>query len=141
MNHLQPIKVETLIDAPVEKVWIFWTQPQHLTEWTFASSDWHVPYAENDLKVDGKFKTTMAAKDGSMQFDFEGIYGVVDAHKRIAYQLADGRQVDITFEEINGQTKVTEVFDPENQNPIEMQKEGWQSILNNFKKYAEEHAW
>lgn len=141
MSYKQPIKVETLINAPVEKVWTFWTQPQHLTQWTFASSDWHVPYAENDLKVDGKFKTTMAAKDGSAQFDFEGIYSEITEYKRIGYSLADGRQVEITFEETDGQTKVTEIFDPENQNPVEMQKEGWQSILNNFKTYTEENRW
>ena len=139
MDNRQSITIEATVNAPVEKVWAFWTQPQHIIKWTFASDDWHVPYAENDLKVDGKFKTTMAAKDGSMQFDFEGIYSVVNEHKLIAYALADGRQVKITFEEIDGQTQLTETFDPEEQHPIEMQKEGWQSILNNFKKYTEEN--
>ncbi|NTE05760.1 polyketide cyclase [Agrobacterium tumefaciens] len=139
MDNRQSITIEATVNAPVEKVWAFWTQPQHITKWTFASGDWHVPYAENDLKVDGKFKTTMAAKDGSMQFDFEGIYSIVNEHKLIAYELADGRQVKITFEEIDGQTQLTETFDPEDQHPIEMQKEGWQSILNNFKKYTEEN--
>jgi len=139
MDHMQSITINAIVNAPVEKVWAFWTQPQHIIKWTFASDDWHVPYAENDLKVNGKFKTTMAAKDGSMQFDFEGIYSIVNENKLIAYELADGRQVKITFEENDGQTQLTETFDPEDQHPIEMQKVGWQSILNNFKKYTEEN--
>ena len=139
MDHMQSITINAMVNAPVEKVWAFWTQPQHIIKWTFASDDWHVPYAENDLKVNGKFKTTMAAKDGSMQFDFEGIYSIVNENKLIAYELADGRQVKITFEENDGQTQLTETFDPEDQHPIEMQKVGWQSILNNFKKYTEEN--
>lgn len=139
MDHMQSITINAMVNAPVEKVWAFWTQPQHIIKWTFASDDWHVPYAENDLKVNGKFKTTMAAKDGSMQFDFEGIYSIVNENKLIAYELADGRQVKITFKENDGQTQLTETFDPEDQHPIEMQKVGWQSILNNFKKYTEEN--
>ncbi|WP_369818104.1 SRPBCC family protein [Pedobacter sp. R20-19] len=139
MDHMQSITINAIVNAPVEKVWAFWIQPQHIIKWTFASDDWHVPYAENDLKVNGKFKTTMAAKDGSMQFDFEGIYSIVNENKLIAYELADGRQVKITFEENDGQTQLTETFDPEDQHPIEMQKVGWQSILNNFKKYTEEN--
>lgn len=139
MKNIKPITVETTINASVDKVWKYWTTPEHITNWTFASSDWHAPYADNDLKVGGKFKTTMAAKDGSMGFDFEGIYSAVDQNKLIAYYLGDGRQVNITFKEINGKTKVIETFDPEQVNSIEMQKGGWQSILDNFKKYTEEN--
>ena len=139
METKTPITIEAVINAPVEKVWQYWSEPAHITKWTFAASDWHAPYAEKDLKTDGKFKTRMEAKDGSMGFDFEGIYSKVEEHKVIEYGLGDGRQVKITFEETDGKTKVIETFDPENQNPIEMQRDGWQSILDNFKKYTEEN--
>ncbi|KQN36194.1 polyketide cyclase [Pedobacter sp. Leaf41] len=139
METRTPITIEAAINAPVEKVWQYWSEPAHITKWTFAASDWHAPYAENDLKTDGKFKTRMEAKDGSMGFDFEGIYSNVEEYKLIEYGLGDGRQVKITFEETDGITKVIETFDPENQNPIEMQRDGWQSILDNFKKYTEEN--
>lgn len=132
------ITVETKINAPVEKVWDYWSSPQHITNWTFASDDWHSPYADNDLQKGGKFKTTMAAKDGSFSFDFEGIYTHIELHKTIEYVLGDGRKVKITFENIHGETIVRESFDPENENPEEMQKGGWQAILNNFKKYTEQ---
>lgn len=84
MKNTSPIKVETVVSAPIEKVWVFWTEPQHITQWTFASSDWHAPYAENYLRVNGNYKTMMAAKNGSFSFDFEGIYNTIEAHKRIA---------------------------------------------------------
>jgi uncharacterized protein YndB with AHSA1/START domain len=131
------ITVETVINAPIEKVWACWTEPKHITQWCNASDDWHVPYADNDLRNDGKFKTTMAAKDGSMSFDFEGIYTKVEPNKVIQYSMADGRKVDVRFSVQGKQVKVTETFDPENTNPIEMQRGGWRSILDNFKKYTE----
>jgi len=137
MNQPASLTVKTLVNAPIEKVWMFWTVPNHITRWTFASSDWHAPFAENDLRVGGKFKTTMAAKDGSVSFDFEGIYSEVEQHNKIAYALADGRQVEISFEDADGKTLVTEVFDLEDQNPLDLQETGWQAILDNFKKYAE----
>lgn len=136
---MEKITVETLVNAPIDKVWTYWSEPERIKEWTFASSDWHAPYAENDLKTDGKFKTTMAAKDGSFSFDFEGIYTNVETHKKIEYALGDGRRVQITFEAIDDTTKIVETFDPETQNSIEMQRGGWQSILDNFKKYTEEN--
>lgn len=136
---MEKITVESVISAPIDKVWTFWSEPDHIKKWTFASSDWHAPYAENDLKTDGKFKTTMAAKDGSFSFDFEGVYTKVENHKKIEYALADGRTVQIVFEADGDTTKITETFDPENQNPIEMQRGGWQSILDNFKQYTEEN--
>jgi uncharacterized protein YndB with AHSA1/START domain len=131
------ITVEATIKAPVEKVWKFWSEPQHITKWCSPSDDWHAPYAENDLQVDGKFKTTMAAKDGSFSFDFEGVYTKVQEYKAIEYTLTDGRKVQITFSGNGAETKVTETFDPENMNPLEMQRGGWQAILDNFKKYTE----
>lgn len=131
------ITVETTIIAPVEKVWKYWTEPNHITQWTQASDDWHAPYAENDLQNDGKFKTTMAAKDGSVSFDFEGAYTNVQEFKVIEYVMSDGRKVKISFEDLGDETKVVETFDPESINPIEMQRGGWQAILSNFKKYTE----
>jgi uncharacterized protein YndB with AHSA1/START domain len=131
------ITVETSINVPVEKVWEFWTKPEHITKWCFASEDWHAPSAENDLKAGGKFSTRMEAKDGSFGFDFGGIYDDVKTNELITYKMDDGRKVRIEFQPEEKGTKVTEIFEPESQNPIEMQKGGWQAIMNNFKKYAE----
>jgi uncharacterized protein YndB with AHSA1/START domain len=135
-----PITVEAAINAPVEKVWKFWTQPEHITKWCSASPEWHTPYAENDARTGGKFKTRMEAKDGSMGFDWEGIYSNVEENKLIQYEMGDNRRVKIVFSDLDGATKVTEIFDPENTNPIEMQRGGWQAILDNFKKYVEASA-
>ncbi|WP_295771129.1 SRPBCC domain-containing protein [uncultured Mucilaginibacter sp.] len=118
-------------------MWEFWNHPSHITSWAFASDDWHAPHAENDLRTGGSFKTTMAAKDGSFSFDFGGKYDRVEDFKSIAYTIDDGRKVAILFEESDGQTIVTETFEPEDSNPIQMQQDGWQAILNNFKKYTE----
>jgi uncharacterized protein YndB with AHSA1/START domain len=131
------ITVEATIKAPVEVVWECWTEPGHITNWCFASDDWHAPMAENDLKVKGKFKTRMAAKDGSAGFDFEGIYTKIEKYRTIEYNLGDERRVGISFSGDSANTKVAETFDPENENPYEMQKAGWQSILDNFRKYVE----
>jgi uncharacterized protein YndB with AHSA1/START domain len=106
-------------------------------KWNNASEDWHTPFAENDLKVGGKFKYTMASKDGTMRFDFEGVYTHVVNLSLIAYEMADGRKVKIVFEKDGKGIKVIESFDPETENPEEMQKNGWQAILDNFKKYVE----
>ncbi len=137
METKTSITVETTVNAPVEKVWKLWTLPEHITKWCNASEDWHAPKAENDLRVGGKFLTRMEAKDGSFGFDFTGIYDEVVTHKLISYKLEDGRKVSIRFTSNGNTTIVTEEFEPENENPLEMQKGGWQAILNNFKKYAE----
>lgn len=131
------ITVETTINSSIEKVWDCFTNPIHITNWYFASSDWHAPAANNDLQIGGKFSTTMAAKDGSFSFDFEGIYTQIIHHKEIAYTLLDNRKVIILFETIDNKVKITESFDPETKNSLELQKAGWQAILNNFKKYVE----
>jgi uncharacterized protein YndB with AHSA1/START domain len=133
------ITVKTTVNAPIEKVWECWSAPEHITKWCQASNDWHAPYAENDLQTGGKFKTTMAAKDESVSFDFEGVYSDVQQNKLIAYSMSDGRKVSITFDADGDKTHVTETFDPEDTNPIEMQRGGWQAILDNFKKYTEEN--
>lgn len=133
------ITVETLVKAPVEKVWKYWNDPEHITKWAFASDDWHAPYSENDLRTDGKFKTTMAAKDGSFSFDFEGVYTNVITNKVIEYTMSDGRRVTVMFSGDASETKVTETFDPENTHPTEVQRDGWSAILENFRKYTEKN--
>ncbi len=133
----ETITVQTLINVPIEKVWEFWNEPKHIMNWAFASDDWEAPAAENDLRVGGKFITTMAAKDKSVSFDFSGIYTTVTEHELIEYNMDDGRTVSITFKTIPEGVHITETFDPENENPIEMQHAGWQAILDNFKKYTE----
>ena len=131
------IIVKTTVNAPVEKVWDIWSQPEHITQWNHASEDWHAPYAENDLREGGKFKTTMAAKDGSFGFDFEGVYTAVKKYQLIEYKIADGRKVSISFVSENHQTQLTETFEAEDINSVELQQGGWQAILDNFKKYVE----
>ncbi len=134
------LTVENMVDAPLETVWNAWTMPEHITKWNNASEDWHTPYAENDPRTGGKFLSRMAAKDGSMSFDFEGTYSEVIERELISYHIVDGRSVKILFEPHGKQTKVTEVFEPEGMHPIEMQQGGWQAILNNFKKYVEQNG-
>ena len=131
------VTVGTTINAPVEKVWDFWTKPEHITQWNTASDDWHTPRAENDLREGGSFSARMEAKDGSMGFDFGGVYDVVRKHEYIEYTLGDGRKVDITFSGEGKSTQVVEKFEAESQNSVEMQKFGWQAIMDNFKKYVE----
>ncbi|RYG41928.1 MAG: activator of HSP90 ATPase [Chitinophagaceae bacterium] len=135
-----PITVSTTVNASLDTAWSFWTSPEHITNWNFASQDWHCPKAENDLRTGGTFSSTMAAKDGSMSFDFGGVYDEVIDLQKISYILGDGRQVTVLFEFSDGQTTITETFDPENQNPTEMQRSGWQAILDNFKLYVEQHT-
>ena len=131
------ITVEVVVNAPLEKVWNCWTAPEHITKWCQASDDWHSPKATNDVRVGGKFLTRMEAKDGSFGFDFEGTYTAVDLHKRIEYDMADGRIAKISFLKEGNGCKIIESFEAETENPEEMQKGGWQAILNSFKKYAE----
>jgi uncharacterized protein YndB with AHSA1/START domain len=134
---LTPITVQATINSPIEKVWEFWTQPKHIIKWNNASDDWHTTRSENDLRTGGKFHSRMEAKDGSMGFDFEGIYEVVNPNKLIEYSLSDGRKVRIEFFSKSNETTVLETFDAETENSIELQRAGWQSIMNNFKKYVE----
>ncbi len=135
MNN-NPITVEAVINAPMEKVWDYWNKPEHITKWAFAQDDWEAPAAENDLRVGGMFKTTMAAKDKSAQFDFGGTYTVVKEHERIEYDFGD-RHASVAFIQTPEGVKVTQTFDPEQTNSEEKQRSGWQAILDNFKKYVE----
>lgn len=131
------ITIETVINAPAATAWKCMTEPEHIRNWNYASDDWHCPAAENDLKEGGKFSFTMAAKDGSFSFDFGGVYTEVTENKRIRYVLGDGRKVDILFEENDGRTTVKESFEAENMHSLTLQREGWQAILDNFKKHTE----
>lgn len=131
------ITVETVVNKPVEDVWNYWTNPEHIVNWYFASDDWCAPRAENDVREGGQFLTRMEAKDGSFGFDLTGIYTEVKVNEKMAYSMPDGREVIVTFIPKGSSTKVVETFQGEEVNPVEMQKAGWQAILNNFKLHAE----
>ncbi|MEW6468273.1 MAG: SRPBCC family protein [Bacteroidota bacterium] len=133
------ITVETTVKAPIDKVWTYWTGAGHIVNWNFASDDWHCPKAENDLRAGGKLRATMAAKDGSFSFDFEGTYTLVRAPELLEYVLDDGRKVVVRFSARGDETKITERFEAEGTHAVEMQRSGWQAILDNFKKYTESH--
>lgn len=136
MTH-QKVTIDTTIAAPVARVWEAFTTPADITRWNFASDDWCCPSAEADLKVGGAYKARMEAKDGSFGFDLEAVFEEVEPHKAITLAMSDGRRARTTFEPAGGGTEVTTVFDAESQNPVEMQRDGWQAILNNFKSYLE----
>jgi len=131
------ISVHVTIDASLEKVWKAWTSPESIIKWNTASIDWHTTRAENDLRNGGKFISRMEAKNGNFGFDFEGVYDVVKTHECIAYTLGDGRQVRIEFVGNGNKTRIIETFDAETINDPEMQRTGWQAILNSFKSYTE----
>ena len=134
------ITIENTVNAPVEKVWEYWNKPEHIVNWAAASDDWHTTKAENDLRVGGSFSSRMEAKDGSLGFDFGGIYDEVRINEYIEYTLGDGRKVNITFSRDGNNSTVVENFEAEQTHPIEMQQGGWQAIMDNFKKYTEA-AW
>jgi uncharacterized protein YndB with AHSA1/START domain len=131
------ITVQAAIASPLEKVWTCWTDPSHIVKWNSASDDWHTPHATNDLRPGGKFTSRMEAKDGSFGFDFEGVYDEVILNEYIEYTIADGRKVKIVFNRNGDHCEVVETFEAETENSVELQREGWQSIMNNFKKYVE----
>lgn len=131
------VTIVAKVNAPIEKVWELWTGPEHIIKWNAASEDWHTTSAENDLRIGGKFTSRMEAKDGSFRFDFGGVYNEIDEHERIVYTMGDDRKVWTTFTKIDGGTEVISTFEAESENPVDMQKAGWQSILDNFKKYSE----
>lgn len=136
---MNKITIKTNIKEHISIVWEKFTNPEHIVKWNNASEDWHTTKAENDLQVGGKFVSRMEAKDGSFGFDFEGVYTAVKNNNYLEYKIADGRNVSVYFEEDNDTTTVTEVFEPENINAVEMQQAGWQAILDNFKKYVESY--
>ena len=131
------ITIEATVNAPVEKVWKYWNEPAHITQWNTPSPDWHSPSATNDLRVGGSLTARMEAKDGSFGFDFGGVYDDVQTNKYIEYTLGDGRKVKIKFTENGNTTHIVESFDAEEENSIEMQRGGWQAILDSFKNHTE----
>lgn len=137
MTTAGKIKIAATVNAPVQKVWDAWNNPADIMQWNSADPSWHTPQSENDLKQGGRFKHRMEARDGSAGFDFEGIYDKVDLYKEISYTMDDGRKVTTLFTDDDGKTHITTTFDPETQNDPEFQKQGWQSILNNFVRYVE----
>lgn len=133
------ITIQTTVDADNKKAWDYYTDPQHITKWNFADPSWQCPSASNDLREGGKYSARMEAKDGSFGFDFEAIYDEVVEGKKIVYTIADGRKVEVSFSENDDKTDVVTVFEAETTNPVEMQRGGWQAILDNYKKYTEEN--
>jgi uncharacterized protein YndB with AHSA1/START domain len=131
------LTVAATVNAPIEKVWEYWAAPEHITKWSTPSPDWHTPTAQNDLRTGGAFTSRMEAKDGSMGFDFGGVYDEVRPNEYIEYTLGDGRKVNITFTSNGGETTVVENFEPETMNPHEFQQGGWQAIMDSFKSYTE----
>jgi len=134
------ITVKVVVKATIEAVWKLWTTPEDIIQWNNASDDWHTPSAKNDLRAGGKFLFRMEAKDGSFGFDFGGVYDRVKTRESIAYTIGDGRKVNIDFTGNGTETKIVETFEAESQNPIEIQRDGWQVILNNFKNYTESRS-
>ena len=134
---METVTIKNTIYQNIKKVWEFWITPEHIMRWNFATPQWHCPAAEHDLRVGGKLSYSMAAKDGSMSFNYEGIFTQINPNELLEYTLDDARKVSITFSEEDGMTTIIESFEVEDENTIDMQRQGWQAILDNFKKYAE----
>jgi uncharacterized protein YndB with AHSA1/START domain len=141
------ITISTTIQAPIAKAWEYYTKPEFITQWNFASPDWCCPRASGDLKAGGRFSSRMEAKDGSMGFDFGGVYTAFEINKLIGYTMIDAdqepdensRTATVNFEPVSdNETQVTISFDPEMTNSLELQQNGWQAILDNFKKVTQE---
>lgn len=131
------IRISAMVNAPIDRVWDSWTKPEHITKWNFADDSWHCPSASNDLKVGGKYIARMEAKDGTFGFDFEATYDTIIDKQELTYTMPDGRKVTTIFVSNGKETSITTTFDAESENPVELQKQGWQAILDNFKKYAQ----
>jgi uncharacterized protein YndB with AHSA1/START domain len=137
-QKMQKIIVSAIVLASKQKVWDYYTKPQHITKWNFANPSWHCPSASNDMQIGGRYIARMEARDSSLGFDFDATYTEINHGENFSYEFG-GRQANINFKDINNQTDVTITFDPETENPIELQQQGWQAILDNFKKYTEEN--
>lgn len=131
------ITIQAVVAADRQKTWDCYTQPEHITKWNFATDTWHCPAASNDMRVGGKYLARMEAKDGSFAFDFEAVYNEIVDGEKFTYTMPDNREIQVSFEKMDDKTRVTVTFDPENVNPVDLQRDGWQSILDNFRRYAE----
>lgn len=131
------ITVETTVAVSPELSWAYWTEPKHITQWNQASDDWHTPSAEQDLRVGGRFSSRMESKDGKFGFDFRGIYDAVEPYHLISYTIGDGRKVSILFDAVRGGTQITETFEAETEYSVDLQRAGWQAILDSYKRYVE----
>lgn len=134
---MERVVIKTSVQASIEKVWEYWTNPEHIKKWNFASDEWCCPRVTNILKPDEKFSWRMEAKDGSFGFDFEGVYTKIIDMERISYAMSDGRKVDIEFIQNVNEIEVRETFDAEGTNSDEQQRAGWQAILDNFRNYVD----
>lgn len=132
------VTIAVEVNAPIEKAWEYWTRPEHIVNWNFASDDWHCPSATNDIAEGSKFSWRMEAKDGSMGFDFEGTYKKVIPNELLEYDLGDGRPVSVRFQQQGDAIVLTETFQGEDIHTLEQQRDGWQAILNNYKSYLEQ---
>lgn len=137
MDSSNVVTISVTVQAPLAKVWDCWTQPEHITQWNFAIDTWQCPWATQDLRVGGRQESRMEAKDGSMGFEFGGTYTVVDTHQKLAFTMDDNRSVEVTFEETADGVVLTESFEVEDMNSVEMQRNGWLAILHNFKAHTE----
>lgn len=131
------ITISAFVNAPVDAVWKAWTTPEDIQQWNAASDDWHTPYATADIREGGTFLSRMEARDGSAGFDFGGTYTRVVPNREIAYVMGDGRTAETTFTEENGRVTITTTFDAEKTNPVEMQRDGWQAILDRFVRHVQ----
>lgn len=137
MNTKHILTVEIRVKGSIDNVWKYWTMPEHITMWNFASDDWYCPTATNILKPEGRFSSRMEARDGSFGFDFSGTYKKVEHHRQLISVLDDNRTVETTFQDLGDEIRIVECFEPEDENAYEDQLKGWQMILDNFKKYVE----
>lgn len=133
----QTISIQTQVNAPISKVWEYYNKPTHIVNWNNASSDWHTPKAENDFKVGGRFVYRMESVDGKNGFDFGGVYTQIEQESVLKYTIDDGRKVEVFMNDVDGKTNVDLTFEAETENSLELQREGWQAILDNFKNYVE----
>lgn len=138
MEHTErtSITVETTVPVSPELAWAYWTEPKHIVEWNQASADWHTPRAENDLRVGGKFSSRMESRDGKYGFDFGGVYDAVEPYHTLNSTLGDERKVFVTFEPVASGTRIIETFEAESENTVELQRQGWQAILDSFRSYV-----
>lgn len=134
------ITITNLVSAPRERCWEYWTDPRHIKRWNQAAANWHTPHAESDLRKDGNFLYRMEATDGSAGFDFKGVFDEVNPPEHLQYTLEDGRQVSVNFEALGDETRIIETFEAESIHPLTLQRQGWQAILDTYKKYVESES-